>query len=356
MPGSHPSSSPRATSNALDSITVDNGLHQYRQYSQSYQNPGQQLLHRGLHSTAEEGSEMLLDPYLPELSSLDESPTNTSSRNSVDHSIRGGTSHESPADISFATRLSEFVRSTRRDASSERPVIETYIDNEDYQSLLAAISNIRVTRARSAREEHSHMSSSTIQNHPSQQQRLTLSPSLIQEDDGTGLGNLGIEHDEDNCTSHSNSPTEHIYDIQHIMVHNQRQLETQMLRARQEYARQVESSHPNQTLAATPDTPLSHLSPNYEGAITEEIMRHTSQELYQTIFDPRPTISSSYFSSTTESTIVLSSPPPGRPSNVFPSHGYNTTPPISAPASHSFDRNVNLQQRHSSGPYRPFVT
>ncbi|KAF9354331.1 Protein fam72a [Mortierella sp. AD094] len=346
MPGSHPSNSPRAGSNAMDRITLENEPHQHPQHGQSYQTRGQQSLPHESHGTIDDGNEMLVDPYLSGLSSPGGSSTNTSGRNSVDHSIRGSASRDSTTDISLAARFSELVRSTRRDASSERPVIETYIDNEDYQSLLAAVSNIRVSQARSAADEA----------RLGADQQLTYSPIMIQEDrDGSAQWTLGMQRDEDACNSHSSSSVGHIYDLQHIIVHNQRQLENQMLRARQEYARQIE------TPTTTPNSSSTHRTLVSEGATSggiEGLMRQPFQEPYQASFDPRPTISSSYFSSTTESTIVLSSPPPGRSLNIFPYHANNnsnTTPSAPTPSSHNANRSV-ISQRHSSGPYRPFVT
>ncbi|KAF9115135.1 Protein fam72a, partial [Mortierella sp. AM989] len=359
MPRSHPSNSPTFGSGTMDHITLENGSFRHRQHVQNHQNIEQQPHRHEPQNILDDSNEMLVDPYLSGLSSPVESSTNTSGRNSVDQSIRGSVSRNGSTDINFSAHFSEFARNTRQDASSERPVIETFIDNEDYQSLLAAVSNIRVSQARPMSEGFMRLGESANQNQSNQQ----LIHSSLQE--GYTGRTLNMQQDEDVCNNNSSSPAGHIYDLQHIMVHNQRQLENQMLRSREEYARQRESSHVQMETRRTPtvvlDSPSSNRTFGIESTTSggiEGIRMQTSQEPYQNIFDPRPTISSSYFSSTTESTIVLSSPPPGRSSNISPysaNSNVHSNSIDSTPSSHGINRNVT-PQRHSSGPYRPFVT
>ncbi|KAF8941017.1 Protein fam72b [Dissophora ornata] len=383
MPGSHPFNSPNAGSRSvMDETRVESDVHQPR-YDHSHHQLQQPPFR---HSTPIEENEndMSIDSYISGLSSPSESSATASGRNSVDNSITHGATYEDVPEINFAARFSDFVHSARREASSEHPVIETYIDNEEYQSLLAAVSNIHVSQSMSreglenlneAPTSHPDVSGRTHSN-----QVLTHSSHAIQ-DDTVSIERREVEilDDEDDYSSNTNSPT-HIYDLQHIMVHNQRQLENQLRQSRELYARRRDSAHSEtetfQEPATYSDNALSSEALHWPDSIAiggvDRAVRQPLQEPYlaerqyrrgsneQASFDPRPSISSSYFSPTTESTIVLSSPPPGRPSSMLPHNPQsNMHPHAVLPgyliSGHIMNASVAPVQQDSS-PYRPFFT
>ncbi|KAF9188629.1 hypothetical protein BGZ51_000492, partial [Haplosporangium sp. Z 767] len=152
--------------------------------------------------------------------------------------------------IDFAARFSEFERSTRRNASSDHPVIESYVDNEDYQSLLAAISNVRMSRSHPYEygshilpDELGHFHHDDMDALPTSH-TLMHSPYLIQEDriDNTRMADVGeIAQDEFDGTA--NNTMENLHDLQHIVIHNQREFENQMRQTREAYYHQRDSGH-----------------------------------------------------------------------------------------------------------------
>ncbi|KAG0275305.1 Protein fam72a [Linnemannia gamsii] len=263
-------------------------------------------------------------------------------------------------------------------ATSQHPVIESYIDNEDYQSLLAAVSSINMS-------------------HPQQQQDATRSgasgrfasleeqnPSgqivTLPDDDDLDEQMLQVEEMEDNeemYDSTSSSVVEDIYDLQHIMIHNQREFEYQMRRAREDYARHRdnalaeiqqsrESANQNQSsdhssfsyeMLNSPDEPMNSTGVEESPRTMESHMDSPVEHYLNATDNPRPTISSSYFSPTTESTIVLSSPPPGRsPTGVSQNNEHQAA---WRPSHHFLNGSMNSapEALHSgNGPYRPFVT
>ncbi|KAF9966766.1 hypothetical protein BGZ70_001381, partial [Mortierella alpina] len=252
-------------------------------------------------------------------------------------------------------QFSEFVRSTRRNASSDHPVIESYVDNEDYHSLLAAVSNIHMSRAGTHTTSQPDSGQETV----TATRGILRSPYPSQEGHG-GLddGMSGMEEDsEDGYMDHSDSTIEDLYDLQHIMVHNQREFEDQMRRARADYDRQqhteVEAMDDTHEAASRPTESFLELSPSVPPSTATVVeadraarAHRTSSEYYMgPTVQLRPSISSSYFSPTTESTIVLSSPPPGRALSV-PNHNPTTIAVGTSTAT----------ERFGNGPYRPFVT
>lgn len=278
----------------------------------------------------------------------------------------------------FTPRFSEFVRSPRQMATSQHPVIESYIDNEDYHSLLGAVSSIHMSRPQhqqdTPRPDTVDRVGSLVEQHSSGQV-VTLP-----NDDEIDEQMLEVEELEDNEEMYDNTSSsviEDIYDLQHIMIHNQREFENQMRRAREDYARhrdnalaEIEQSQE----AANQNQSSDHSSSSYEtlnspgesmiSTGVEEPPRtmesHLSSpaENYSNVTDNlRPTISSSYFSPTTESTIVLSSPPPGWSTTGVSQH--NEHQASGRPSHHVATGNMNSyseELRFGNGPYRPFVT
>ncbi|KAI1316416.1 hypothetical protein EDD11_009979, partial [Mortierella claussenii] len=259
--------------------------------------------------------------------------------------------HGDMMEVNFAARFSEFVRSARQDASSENPVIETYIDNEDYQSLLYAVSNVQMSHSRSLSEAEPMRHLDSEAEHGDQ--HLTHSPNAIQEDH--------VHQDNQvEASSSSSSAIEDIYDLQHIMIHNQRQHEDQMRQSRATYFSHEDGDDMHPLYTGDYRDSYAATTSGMSRSTMEEQPRPLLQEPYQSSFDPRPTISSSYFSPTTESTIVLSSPPPGRSSNMFSFYTDDSMHLSMAPpdfSSRNTDQDANASpSRHGNGPYRPFIT
>ncbi|KAG0082307.1 Protein fam72a [Linnemannia elongata] len=255
---------------------------------------------------------------------------------------------------------------------------ESYIDNEDYQSLLAAVSGIHMSRPQ--HQQDTPRAGATDRAGSLEEQHSSDQVVTLPDDDEIDEQMLEVEEPEDNeemYDSTSSSVIEDIYDLQHIMIHNQRDFENQMRRAREDYAR-----HRDNALAeieqsqevANQNQSSDHSSSSYEilNSPGESMLSTGVQEPPRTIEshlispaehysnmtdNPRPTISSSYFSPTTESTIVLSSPPPGRSSTGVSQHNENQ-------AAGRFNHHVgtgNMSRtaevlRFGNGPYRPFVT
>ncbi|KAF9133334.1 Protein fam72a [Mortierella sp. 14UC] len=279
----------------------------------------------------------------------------------------------------FAIRYSEFARLPRQIATSQHPVIESYIDNEDYQSLLAAVSSIHMSHPQQPQD--SVRQSTSGRPGSLWQQALSSQEDIRTDNDDLYEQMLEVEELEDNkevydCTS--SSVIEDIYNLQHIMIHNQREFEDQMRRAREDYAchrdnaqAEIEQSqqaanqnqsndHSSSSSYETLNSPRdSMVSAGVEESFQTVIPRQDSPvEHYSNAMDnPRPNISSSYFSPTTESTIVLSSPPPGRSSTSASQHNGNQQ--IGRPSRHATSNNMNSSAEvlhFGNGPYRPFVT
>lgn len=278
---------------------------------------------------------------------------NGNSRNSTGFSATNSNNCGDTHQTDFAARFSDFASSTRRIASSDHPVIETFIDNDDYQSLMASVSSLRMSHSQ-------HCGDLTLPSGASEDLPHGNSAHPVQE-----LDHATCEAPNSPADAYNSPPMsyiENIYDMRHIMVHNQRELEGQL-------HQHETSNHESQQVRTEPGVPEDHSNEalSYSSAIatlnpisedTQEAHltgpQHTDEDTGAT-FDPRPTISSSYFSPSTESTIVLSSPPPGRSSGMLPystgnswhrhaqSSGYNTS-----------NRSAVLQSDH--GLYRPFVT
>ncbi|KAG9065322.1 Protein fam72a [Linnemannia hyalina] len=377
MPGSYPSSPPMGPSNNNSSshsgssralgATIQNA-----HYPNHHQRHSQHR-HRRHHSM-----QTIMSAEAPQ-SALNTIGNNNRSTRSPRHSRDDNNVPQlrQPAP-DLTIRFSEFVRSPRQTATSQHPVIESYIDNEDYQSLLAAVSSIRMSRPQhqqdTPRPDAADRVGSLEEQHSSGQV-VTLP-----DDDEIDEQMLEVEEPEDNeemYDSTSSSVIEDIYDLQHIMIHNQLEFENQMRRAREDYARHRDNAlaeiEQNQE-AANQNQSSDHPSSSYETLNSpgesmiptgmEEPLRtmeshfNSPAEHYSNVTDnPRPTISSSYFSPTSESTIVLSSPPPGRSSTGVSQH--NEQQETGRPSHNVAAGNMSSTAealRFGNGPYRPFVT
>ncbi|KAG0310944.1 Protein fam72a [Linnemannia gamsii] len=265
-------------------------------------------------------------------------------------------------------------------ATSRHPVIESYIDNADYQSLLAAVSSIRMSRPQqqqdAARPGVSGRVVSLEEQNPSGQ--IVTLP----DDDDLDEQMLEVEEIEENeenemYDSTSSSVIEDMYDLQHIMIHNQREFENQMRRAREDYARHrdnavveteqnqesINQNHSNDHSSSSyetldsPSEPMILTGVEESSRTMESHMDSPVEQYLDTTDNHRPTISSSYFSPTTESTIVLSSPPPGRSSTGVSQNNDHQT--AGRPSQHVSNGSMNSTAEAlyiGNGPYRPFVT
>ncbi|KAF9427549.1 Crossover junction endonuclease mus81 [Podila epigama] len=257
------------------------------------------------------------------------------------HHLRHQDAHQTATNETFAARFSDFVRS-----SDHRQPVETYMDEDDqFHSVLTAIANIQMAqRPRPPVPANINVAErNAVDDGPrsadSSQSMQYASAEILNSDD-----------------EHSDSTIEDIYDLRHIMVHNQRQYEARIRQASSsdddlpyEPSHSTYSDrrdrHPQTSMGApvSIDIPPFHSSnaPNAAFAVESNLT------------PPPPTmISSSYFSPTTESTIVLSSPPPGRLANMAtfpttPPNSYSTTAAHNSPYS-----SASL----GNGPYRRFVT
>ncbi|KAG0314436.1 hypothetical protein BGZ99_008132 [Dissophora globulifera] len=382
MPGSHPSNSPPASlGGAMDGRFESSSHHSRPGYPHRHPQLSQ---HHSSIQVVDDENEMTPDVYSSGASSPSGRSTVTSSHISVDHtsaSSNGISSlsahyHDTP-DVNFTARFSDFVRSVRRDASSDYPVIDTYIHNEDYQSLLAAVSNIQMSYPQSQDGPTTSGDGSDMvtsgQVHTAPHGHVDLRTMRTLDD---GYDEASGDEDLDTYMYSHRSPLDNIYDLQHIMVHNQRQLEDQIRYSRESYVRHRDSGHSENEVLAEPAIrpdilpPISNppviLSPllTADGQPLQEpylAERQYSNFNTRPNYDPRPTISSSYFSPTTESTIVLSSPPPGRTSSAF---SYSSQGSAHSPISissrsdigHTVSSNSAASLQHVNGPYRPFIT
>ncbi|KAG0268061.1 Protein fam72a [Linnemannia exigua] len=365
MPGSYPSSPPLGPSNNDNNGTTESSREQGTVTQNArYLNHSQ---HRSLHRHRRHHSTQTIISAETQQSALNVTAEYSNRplppRHPHPHRDSNNVSQLRQPAPDFAARFSEFVRSPRQMANSQHPVIESYIDNEDYQSLLAAVSSIHMSR-------------------PQQPQDQAPRGREDIHTDGDDLDEQmqEVEEPDDNeemYDSTSSSVIEDIYDLQHIMIHNQREFENQMRRAREDYARHRDNAlaeiEQNQQAAANQNQSSDHSSSSYETLNSpSESMVSRGEESFQTIDsrhesavehysnatdNPRPTISSSYFSPTTESTIVLSPPPPGRSSTgVLQQHGNQQT---GRAGYHEPSNNMNSSAealRFGNGPYRPFVT
>ncbi|CAO3565690.1 unnamed protein product [Mortierella alpina] len=353
MPGSHPSGSPLGASSST-TVAEQNASQQQRHQDPNSHHPG------SLAPTPDSAlPESTSAPYSSlNLSNTQNNTISSTATTAPHHNHNHNQNHSirySQLEIDLEAQFSEFVRSTRRNASSDHPVIESYVDNEDYHSLLAAVSNIHMSRTGTYTTSQTDSGRETV----TATRGIQRSPYPSQEGPG-GLddGISGMDEDsEDGYMDHSDSTIEDLYDLQHIMVHNQREFEVQMRRARADYNRQQHTGAGamdgtynaagrsiESFLELPPSIPSSTVAVFEAGHSAHA--HHTSAEYYLgSAVQLRPSISSSYFSPMTESTIVLSSPPPGRALSVA---NHNPTS-ISVGTSTS-------TERFGNGPYRPFVT
>jgi len=279
-------------------------------------------------------------------------------------------------------RISEFLRPTNTESesgSTDQPHrIESYIDHEDYRFMITGVSNIHMSSPRSGEDNYVSDLDDSFTHSPYSTQVEELidgdSDQLSVEGDEVALIFDAImgETDRDQDTREEIA-SEDIYDTQHIMVHNQRVLEHQMRWARADYS----ESPTRRPLSfrylddmETLDAPQSFESfhSNTAPPIQEEEHPATALDQYSPTYNlggfhqqPSMSISASYFSPSTESTIVLSSPPPGRVSGSFPYGSQSGVHPYSA---RSANRSGHAEAagysgsapNHGGGPYRPFVT
>ncbi|KAF9292278.1 hypothetical protein BGZ68_009117 [Mortierella alpina] len=346
MPGSHPSDSPHgAPSNAT--VAEQNAL--------GHQHPDSNIHHQ--HPPAHAHDHVLPVPTSALGSSSDFTNTQHNTITSLpSHPANSYHNHNhnveyTQLEIDLEAQFSEFVRSTRRNASSDHPVIESYVDNEDYHSLLAAVSNIHMSRA------GAHTSQLYSGEEAITTTRGTLrSPYPPQEGQDDGMSGMD-EDSEDGYMDHSDSTIEDLYDLQHIMVHNQREFEDQMRRAREDHARrqstevnsgnslQEVASHATGSALELPSSVSALTAATVEANSMTDTQRTSVEHYMDSTAQPRPSISSSYFSPTSESTIVLSSPPPGRALSI----------PSRNPATNTVGTDT-ATERFGNGPYRRFVT
>ncbi|KAG0057281.1 Protein fam72a [Gryganskiella cystojenkinii] len=330
-------------------------------------------------------------------SSASESVVN---RGDIDHSHQGPSNYPD-----FSDQFSEFVRSNHleRRVNEQPHTIETYIDLEDsYQSILTAVSNIHMSQSRPSEDDltsNHHMDSSgrVLSHSPYSMHVEELNGGdeleeiiIVEEGQGDeetpmahGLdhGNTGLEEetrgDFDRSRSvDSESGLGDLYDMQHILVHNQRIRESQLHQSLVEYSQQssrYRGSYPRSDNERILDTigvpssfesfhtnssPFSSDEANPAAALDRYSPTHSLSGFLQ---QPSMSISSSYFTPTSESTIVLSSPPPGRTSGTFPYNSHSSvlpqsTQPVLGDGNALMTNNNTATLRHGGGPYRPFVT
>ncbi|KAG0244057.1 Protein fam72a [Actinomortierella wolfii] len=273
------------------------------------------------------------------------------------------------------------VSSDRHLQAQPSPLQDDMAHDHQYASLLEAVSNI-------------HMSArpSDVEYMSSVEDDLPASPTGIRSD-----------HQGD------------IYDLQHVLVHHQQEYEQNMHQARQDYhmnnSQRTTSTHAPSSSHRLLDNEASsnlHGQPSAVGvydthsleqprspalaAVGEQPPSPPSPQstlLFGT-FDNRPTISSSYFPSSMESTIVLSSPPPGRLYSRSAGHNSGThlsqspnqphlisratsfsplsqyqnpttfsavsssPSPVSSTSGRSYSQAISSQ--FGNGPYRPYFT
>ncbi|KAG9325048.1 hypothetical protein KVV02_001047 [Mortierella alpina] len=345
MPGSRPSGSPLGASSSA-TVAEQNARRQQHQDSNTHQQHPPALTHDNVLPVPTSAPRSSFDLNNNQYNTTSSTPTlpRVNPNRNHNHNVR-----YTQLEIDLEAQFSEFVRSTRRNASSDHPVIESYVDNEDYHSLLAAVSNIHMSRAGTHTTSQVDRGQQAIaatrgvlrSPYPSREGHVRL-------DDGMS----GMDEDsEDGYMDHSDSTIEDLYDLQHIMVHNQREFEDQMRRARADYDRHqntgMDAMDDTQDVAsrATESSLELPSSVSSSTATTVEAHRNSAEHYTSSTVQLRPSISSSYFSPTTESTIVLSSPPPGRALSI-PSRNPTTTAVGTNTAT----------ERLGNGPYRPFVT
>ncbi|KAG0246493.1 Protein fam72a [Mortierella sp. GBA43] len=144
---------------------------------------------------------------------------NGNSRNSTGFSATNSNNCGDTHQTDFAARFSDFASSTRRIASSDHPVIETFIDNDDYQSLMASVSSLRMSHSQ-------HCGDLTLPSGASEDLPHGNSAHPVQE-----LDHATCEAPNSPADAYNSPPMsyiENIYDMRHIMVHNQRELEGQL--------------------------------------------------------------------------------------------------------------------------------
>ncbi|KAF9384097.1 Crossover junction endonuclease mus81 [Podila verticillata] len=307
MPGSHPSNSPVLGSNRPEgSSRLESSV-----YNRIHSDPFFHPHHQSYHSHQTHARENNTNPD----TNIGEPTLDTNSHDGA-RSTREA----------FATRFSDFVRSNDRQV--DRP-LDSYMDEDDqFQSVMTAIANIQM-----APPGTRNMSFGTTEERS------------LQTDASAEILNA----DDDN----SDSTVEDIYDLRHIMIHSQRQYEAQM--ASEEYSQYEPSGSQYSDLRQSqddgagerrPETVHTATSPFRTPSLSTAAAFAVESHMHSVETPPPPTmISSSYFSPTMESNIVLSSPPPGR--SMFP---YTPTPHS------SFSGPSYSSTPLGNGPYRQFVT
>ncbi|GJJ68300.1 hypothetical protein EMPS_00646 [Entomortierella parvispora] len=387
MPGSHPSNSPIADANGGGGSTVnenDTGHRHHRHtYDQRQQSEYVQIYDTEDHTWSHEHHH---NNQLDERWSLDLARDGAMVNDrrfaaggwgAGEDNIEADPFHQQRVNNA---RIAEFVRPTNTASTSiDQPhTIESYIDYEDYRFMLARVSSIHLNSPGSGRDSsvsdladgHTHSPYSV------QVEELTDNGSdqrSVEGDDVALIFDAIMTETDRGQDNLEETASENIYDSQHIMVHNQRVLEHQMLRARADYnesptRRPLSFSYIDNR--ETMGVPQSFESFHSNTAPLNQDEEHPAAALDQ--YSPTyglggfhqqqsMSISSSYFSPSTESTIVLSSPPPGRVSGSFPYSSQSTIHPYSArPAytngqSEATDYSVS-SPNHNGGSYRPFVT
>ncbi|KAF9585191.1 Protein fam72a [Lunasporangiospora selenospora] len=341
----------------------------------------------------------------------------------------------------FAAQFAEFMHSMQRldPASDDAEILSDESNDDLYRSLMTAVSSIQVSRSmhdepttlpsglqdlpNSGREdgdssdderEHYNMEAERVDGRSMARGgefirgRHALTP-LTNYEDTLEIVNECDIIDEDGYSVDMQSLTGglgNMYDLQHMMARRQREFESHMRQAREEYSRihpahtfvnaqlhRLESGNEDEasdydmsytgssstapvtqergsssTLLPSPISvsamadaaaagyDLNEFESDYRGNhVDSSTQSEGVEELYR-----QSSISASYFSPTSESVIVLSSPPPSRASGSFPSYH-------SQQSNMRLQHNVHLPEqsrnngstplvRHVNGPYRPFVT
>lgn len=175
--------------------------------------------------------------------------------------------------------------------ATDTVTIETFIDNDDdYQSLLQAVSNIRISPSQ-PREDSAHSDTPF--------ETIHHEGGRAYSDQELDNGSYETQDNpEDVCTNPPRTAIENIYDMRHIMIHHHLGLEAQL--------RQVETQ--GQETTGTPEDCSHEVSSPEIIRPGTRVSSATAQDAYLveqqhsddaemgTIFGSRSTIPSSYFS------------------------------------------------------------
>lgn len=354
MPGSPPSNSPIIDSNGDSGSTV-NETDSVRQYHHHHHHPyDQRQLSGHVYQSRIYGSDSHARPHEHSHSQLN-----------------GRMSIELVSD-----RVITSERNTESGSTDQPHRIESYIDQEDYRFMIAGVSNIHMSSPRSDMDSYVSdlVDGFTHSPYSTQVEELIDGGSDQQSVEGGEVAQIldAIMSETDRSRdTREEIASEDIYDTQHIMVHNQRVFEHQLRQAREDY-----SESPTRSPLSfrylddmeTIDVPQSFESfhSNTTPMIQDEEHPAVALDQYSPTnnlhgfhHQPSMSISASYFSPSTESTIVLSSPPPGRVSGSFPYSTQSGMHPYSARSAHRSGEETGYSGsalNHSASPYRPFVT